>query len=84
MKLATKSATFGDIKLIDAVMTGEGSQMAGCDRRTFIAWAKKLGIEPVMVLESPKGNKLIYKRLDAEKIARAYKAFQEKQRSERQ
>ena len=71
MALTTKTAQIKDVKLL--VMTGEAAQMAGCDRRTFKEWAKKLNVKPFDIL---KGNKEVYKREDAERIAKAYKAFQ--------
>ena len=46
--------------------------MAGCDRRTFKAWARKLKVEPAGTV---KGNKEVYKRVDAERVAKAYKSF---------
>lgn len=69
----TRTLSFRELNLLDLVQTGEAALIAGCDRRTFIAWAKKERAEPVAKL---KGNKLVYKREDVERVARAYKAFQ--------
>ncbi len=73
MRQASKTLVFKELKLLDLVMTGEAARIAGCDRRTFQAWAKKLKVKPMAVL---KGNKEVYKLEDAEKIAKAYQAFQ--------
>ena len=73
MALATLPASLKELKLLDLIATGDGSRMAGCDRRTFIDWAEKLKIQPVGTIM---GNKLVYKREDAERIAKAYKEHQ--------
>lgn len=69
----TKQISKRELSLLDLVTTGDGALMAGCDRRTFIAHAKNMGIEPVAEL---KGGKLVYKRDDAERIAKSYRQKQ--------
>lgn len=66
----TKQISIAEMSLLDLVRTGEAALMAGCDRRTFIAHAKKLGIEPVAEL---KGGQLVYRREDAERVAKDYR-----------
>lgn len=77
MRLVTAKKTLSvlGLDLIDIVMSGEAALMAGCDRRTFKGWAKRLNVKPVGTL---KGNKEVYKRADAERVARSYKAFLER------
>ena len=76
MPLATLSK---GLKLIDLVMTGEMAAQAGCDRRTFKMWAKRLKVEPIGIVQ---GEKEVYKRADAERVVKAYIAFkQSKKRS---
>lgn len=75
---AYKKISTKDLILLDLVQTGEGAQMMGVlDRRTFISWAKRLGIEPAASLG---GGDVAYHRRDAERIAAAYKAFQKTKR----
>lgn len=65
-----KDISFTDMALLDLVRTGEAALMAGCDRRTFIAHANRMGIEPVAKL---KGGQLVYKHEDAVRVAKEYK-----------
>jgi hypothetical protein len=37
----------GKNNVLDVVFPGEASQLAGCDRRTLKAWAKKMKAKPV-------------------------------------
>lgn len=60
--------------MLDVVMTGEASQILGCDRRTFILWATKLKIAPAAIVN----GKHLYLRKDVEKVE---KAFKEKKKS---
>lgn len=55
---------------VDLFTTGPAARMAGVDRRTFIAWANKLGIKPTATLE---GNRAVYIKEDVQKISKAIK-----------
>lgn len=55
---------------MDLFTTGPAARIAGVDRRTFIAWANKLGVKPVATLE---GNRAVYLKEDVAKIAKAIK-----------
>lgn len=75
LQATPKTITVKELNLLDLVMTGEASQLAGCDRRTFIQWAERLNVHPAASL---KGGKLVYKREDVNKVVKAYKLSQSK------
>ncbi len=70
MRHAAKKGKKLDLEKV--IGSGGGALMAGMrDRRTFKAWAKKLGIKPFV--ESDDGREQ-FLRTDAERVAKAYKA----------
>lgn len=56
--------------MLKLIMTGEAAILAGCDRRTFKAHAKKMNIKPSAMA----GDKELYKSEDVEKVVRSIKA----------
>ena len=60
---------------VELFTTGPASRIAGCDRRTFLAWATKLKIKTAALLE---GNRAVYLKEDVLKIAKAIKESREK------
>lgn len=60
---------------VDLFTTGPAARIAGVDRRTFIAHAKKMKIEPVAILE---GKRAVYLKEDVERIAREIKKSRNK------
>lgn len=60
---------------LELYTTGPAARLAQADRRTFIAWATKLKVKPIALLE---GNKAVYLKEDVERIAKAIKASREK------
>ncbi len=59
---------------MDLFTTGPAARIAGVDRRTFIAWANRLGIKPTATLE---GNRAVYIKEDVEKISKAIRKHKE-------
>lgn len=74
MPLATLNGRGPNLE--DVLSSGDGALLAGMkDRRTFKAWAKKLKIDPYV--RNVSDGRESYLKKDADRVAKAYKAFLE-------
>lgn len=83
MRLATITIRKG-ISRLNIVTTGYGAQKAGCDRRKFKRWAKKLGIYPLGKLQEGAEPSImdpeIFVREEADEVVAAILADRVRQR----